>query len=349
MTSSCAVYFAGPEQPGRLRHLLAERIAATPAGGYIHWVTYYFRDRQLAQALIDAHQRGVTVTICLAARPRTADANDAVINMLTAAPGDGLRRISLPGLPAPAGRSLGMQLHEKIYCFSHPMPCAFIGSFNPSGDVPEERPDIITEIGDQDRGYNYLVALTEPRLVAVLTEHAQRMYQHPPTLTGALLHRLSHRANLCVKADHTHLYFWPRQRGQPLIDLLGQFGRGAVVRIAASHISAGPAIHAMIALARRGARLDILASASLRRISHKTEQQLRGAGIGIRRIGNKSTMPMHLKFMLVAYRQQRWSVFGSVNWTWPSLWLNYEVAAISRDPELYAAFAHIWAVLQDKE
>ena len=57
-------------------------------------------------------------------------------------------------------------LHEKLYCFSHPRPVALIGSFNPSGDDPEEQPEIIDEIGDQDLGHNVLVAIYDPALVS---------------------------------------------------------------------------------------------------------------------------------------------------------------------------------------
>ena len=54
--------------------------------------------------------------------------------------GAGLRAVSLPGIPAPAGRAWQAQLHEKLYCFSHPEPIAFVGSFNPSGDNPKSAP-----------------------------------------------------------------------------------------------------------------------------------------------------------------------------------------------------------------
>ena len=47
--------FGGPDRPPRyLRDFLESCIAAVPAGGTIDFATYYFRDRALAQALIDA-------------------------------------------------------------------------------------------------------------------------------------------------------------------------------------------------------------------------------------------------------------------------------------------------------
>ena len=61
-----AVHFGGPDRPaGALRDVLAERIAAVPAGGAIDWITYYFRDRRLAQDLIAARHRGVDVRVTL--------------------------------------------------------------------------------------------------------------------------------------------------------------------------------------------------------------------------------------------------------------------------------------------
>ncbi len=352
MRESYQVHFGGPERPRHLRDLLAERVRATPAGGYIHWVTYYFRDRRLARALIDAQRRGVKVTVCLAAQPRTAAANAAVIALLAGAPGSGkgldggLRLISLPGIPAPAGRAWRAQLHEKLYCFSHPTPTAFIGSFNPSGDVPEERPDIIREIGDQDRGHNVLVALSEPRLAAALREHAQQIYSPPPPPPPPRIgHRFTRRANQVLHSGHTRIHFWPRCRQQPLIALVGRLGQGAHLRLAASHLSARAAIKALCACAARGAKVEILAGASRRRVSENTEQRLRAAGISFRRIGSESETPMHLKFMLAEEGRQRWTAFGSANWTWPSLWLNYEIAAVSEEPALYAAFAAHWQAL----
>ena len=92
------VNFGGPDMPdGCLRDVLAERIAAVPEGGAIDWVTYYFRDRKLAEGLLLAHRRGVKVTVTLEGSPRTAHSNNRVIEMLTGPDrlGAGLRILSL--------------------------------------------------------------------------------------------------------------------------------------------------------------------------------------------------------------------------------------------------------------
>jgi hypothetical protein len=164
---STEVYFGGPDcARGRLRDVLAQRVSQVPAGGAIDWVTYYFRDRRLAEDLLAARRRGVTVRVTLEGRPRTPHANDRVVRMLGGPDGlgEGFRLI---------GRATDSKyqalwrprLHEKLYCFSHPEPAAFIGSFNPSGDDPEDSPAVIREIGDQDRGHNLLVELRDRRLV----------------------------------------------------------------------------------------------------------------------------------------------------------------------------------------
>ena len=145
------VHFGGPDMPAyRLRDLLEERIAAVPSGGAIDWVTYYFRDRRLAEALIQAQHRGVKVTVTLERSPRTASANKMVEAMLSGENGlgAGFRSLSLPRVPTPVGIVWKPHLHEKLYCFSHPKPTAFIGSFNPSGDSPEDQPEILREIGE---------------------------------------------------------------------------------------------------------------------------------------------------------------------------------------------------------
>lgn len=331
------VHFGGPEHPNHLREVLAERIAAVPPGGNIHWITYYFRDRNLAKILLDAHRRGVKITVCLAARPRTCHANDAVIAMLAGpnALGDGLRAISLPAIPALPGRAWGLQLHEKLYCFSHPEPVAFIGTFNPSGDDPEDRPDIIREIGDHNRGYNVLVGLKDPVLTQQLADHARSLHRSPL----GLCHRFSAAANQRLVTKDTSIYFWPRSTRHPLIQFLNRFGRGARVRIAASHLRSSSAVNVIIALARRGANVEILTEPTLRRVTARAEQRFNAAGIGFTRVTDLGGAPMHFKFVLIEQANQAWSIFGSFNWTKPSFWLNYEIAAISTDPVVFKALA----------
>jgi phosphatidylserine/phosphatidylglycerophosphate/cardiolipin synthase-like enzyme len=342
------IYFGGPDlPPGRLRDILAERVAAIPAGGSIDWVTYYFRDRQLAEELLRAHHRGVRVTVTLEGRPRTPDANDEVIAMLSGPDGldKGFRTLSLAGVPTPSGKVWKPRLHEKLYCFSHPKPVAFIGSFNPSGDDPEERPDIISEIGDQNRGHNVLVGLTNPSLVDGLVSHARWISR----ARHSLFSRFFANGKQTLQTEDTQVYFLPQLRTHAVVRFLGRFGKGACIRIAASHIRGKSTVNAILGLSQRGAALEILAESTLRRVPTEVEQQLTSTGILFRRVSHPEGLPMHNKFVLVEENRHRWVVFGSYNWTTRSYWLNHEICAISADPKLFNAFAERWEVMKSQK
>ncbi len=338
------VYFGGPDcAPARLRDLLAERVAAVPAGGAIHWVTYYFRDRRLAEELLRARHRGAAVNVTLEGCPRTAHANDAVVRLLAGPDGlgHGFRSVIHGQMPTPPGIVWKPHLHEKLYCFSHPRPVALVGSFNPSGDEPEEDPAVVREIGDQDRGHNALIELRDPRVVDGLVSHARRMH----ATHHSVLERFSRDANRPLQGENLELHFWPRVRPNPVIRLLRRFGRGTRVRIAASHIKGPASVTALLTLARRGAALEILAEATTRRVSPKVERLLTEAQIPIRRITHPAGLPMHNKFLLIEQARRRWVVFGSWNWTTRSRWLNHEIGAIAQDPKLFDAFAARWEAL----
>ncbi|MGG7054315.1 phospholipase D-like domain-containing protein [Nitrosomonas sp. ANs5] len=347
MQSAYEVHFGGPDQgSGYLRNLLARHIAAVPVGGTIDWTTYYFRDLALAKALIRARRRGVRITLCLAGQPRIADANDEVIRLFSGSGGlgDRLRTVTLPGVLAPRKRAWRPQLHEKLYCFSHPAPVAFIGSFNPSGNPFEQRQDIIREIGDQDQGHNMLVGLHDPLLVAPLVDHVRQLHQTSP----GLLYRFSKQANQIVRSAETTIHFRPSFQAHPVIRFLNEFGSGAHVRIAASHIRTKRAVEVMAGLAKRGAAVEIIAERTFRRVTPRVEQSLLAAGIRFTRKKSADGLPMHLKFVLIEDRGQVWSIFGSFNWTRPSFWLNHEIIAISTSYQLYRAFLDRWKMLENE-
>lgn len=346
MKQAFDLHFGGPDLPrGALRDLLARRVAETPAGGSIDWIAYYFRDRRLAAALVAARRRGADVRLTLAAKPRIADANDAALRLLVGVDGlgDSLRLVSLPGLPAPGGKSWRPQLHEKLYVFSHPQPMACIGSFNPAGDEPEARPDIVQEIGDHNVSHNLLLGMRDAALVARLRDHARALHSHPP----GLLHRFGRRVGADFRRGGTSIHFWPRLRPHPLLRLLRRFGSGARVRIAASHIRARAGIRAIEALVRRGAQVEILGEATRRRAPERAARRLAASGAAFRRIGDGENLLMHLKFALLEGGGERWSMVGSCNWTNPSFWLNHEIAAISDDLALFESLGEHWRRLQN--
>ena len=219
-------------KPGKLRDILEDRIASVPAGGAIDWVTYYFRDRRLANELLKAHHRGVKVSVTLEGGPRTLHANDAVVDMLSGMDGlgKGFQTLTSAGLPNFSGRPWKPYLHEKLYCFTHPKPVAFIGSFNPSGDDPEEDRSIIDEIGDQDQGHNVLVGLHDPTLVKCLVDHARLLNLGH----NSMFNRFSDTTNNAFKGDDTEIHFWPRSSPHPVKKFLDRLNPGARIRLAAS-------------------------------------------------------------------------------------------------------------------
>jgi len=347
-SESFEIHFGSPSKPaGYLRDLLASYIAAVPPGGTIDWVTYYFRDIRLAESLLQAHKKGVKVTVSLPATPRVSEANKTVIRMLSGPNGlgEGLNVVNFPGIPAPPGKAWKPQLHEKLYCFSHPEPIAFVGSYNPSGNNPEKQPDVIREIGDQDRGYNVLAGIVEPSLVHHLIEHVRRLHRAPPNL----FYRFTGNANHVLKSSDTTIHFLPSLRPHPVVQFLNQLGSGARVRIAASHIRATNAADIMIELARRGAEVEIIAESTHRRVTPAVEQRLIDAGIRFRRANIPGGAPMHLKFVLVEDRGQVWSIFGSFNWTKPSFWLNHEIIVITSNPSIFNQFSNCWNMLKNEE
>lgn len=338
------MYFAGPAQSGcGLREALQQKIEATPGGGAIDWVTYYFRDRELARQLVRARRRGVSVRLTLAGKPRSSEANDAVIELLSGPRGlgGGLRLVTPWGLPAPRGRAWRPQLHEKLYCFSHPRPVALIGSYNPSADNPELRPDIVAEIGDHQRACNALVGITEPALVAALVEHARRLNNNH----AGLFYRFSGAANRVLEGTGIKLFFWPRIGKHPIMAFLRQLPTRSRIRLAASHLRSGKMVELLAGLARAGVDIDVAAAACCRRVPPSVERALARARVKMRRVTRPDGHLMHLKFILVEAGNRRWTVFGSFNWTNPSFWLNYEIAAIAADPRLFAAFDRQWQLL----
>ena len=247
-----------------------------------------------------------------------------------------------PRVPMP-GRKMGNpNLHEKLYCFSHPKPIAYIGTFNPSGNDPEERPDVIRLIGDHNRAHNVLVGVSEPALVDGLVNHAR------------WVHRARHRifepffadANRILRGANTKIHFLPRAQPHAAASFLKRFGAGARIRVAASHLNGMTAVETMLKISRRGAALEILAEPTLRRVSLKAEKKLAAAGIPFRRVTHAENVPMHNKFVLVEQKNRRWVVFGSYNWSTLSFWINQEICAISSEPKLFDAFAERWEALE---
>lgn len=329
------VFFGDPDEPGKLRDLLAMRVEAVPAGGEIVWLTYYFRDEALVDALIRAHRRGVRVLVSIEGAPRMRRANKVVIAKL-ADPvngiGDGLRVVR---------RGFFRHLHEKLYCFSHPWPVALAGSFNPSGNSPED-PEMIRKIGDQDRGHNFLAELSGP-VVAPLAEHARQIHDHVPTL----LHWLSPKSSRPIVAGRLKAFLFPRL-DNPLEQMLSTLPPGSRLRIAASHLRDGHVAGLLATLAAAGVRIELLTEATRRRVPPAIERQLLASGVKFERYRHPHHLPMHNKFLLAETPQGRWVAFGSFNFTRTSRWLNTELLMTSEEDHVFEAFATRWDRMREE-
>lgn len=321
------VFFGGPDQPsGFLRDLLARHVDAVPAGGEILWATYYFRDLALAETLIRAANRGVTVKLCLEASPKLGTANQAVRERLAAPEGIG------EGFKA-VKHLLPAHLHEKIYYFSHPSPVVLVGSFNPSGNTPED-PEVVAKIGDQDRGHNCLVALDAPAAVASLKRHVLSLHAGDEGLSAYF----DRSAQTDFRSDRLSIFHYPRWDSAVLPRLLAErkYDR---IRIAASHFRDRSIAQALGHQVRDGASVTVIAHDTLRRVPRRIEAFAKAQGITFIRYAHPESLPMHSKFILLEAEGFRRVVFGSMNLTLTSRFLNNEIlVALDGEPDIFAAF-----------
>ena len=326
------VHFGGPDrQPRSLRNILEARINAVRAGGSIDWMTYYFRDGGLADALVRAHRRGVKVRVCVEGKPRLGMANGDVIKRLrdpSSGIGSGLQVVK---------HLLPLHLHSKIYCFSDPQPTALVGSFNPSGIAHE--PDwVIGEIGDQDRGHNLLVELNDPAIVSRLAERVAALHES----RGSFAYR-RHSADASFAHEGLEAVFFPLLGRNPLISKLGDLRAGSTVRIAASHVRDPFVARTLGRLVKRGVEVTILTGHTMRRTPRRTERYLLDRGVKVFRFANRDGFPMHAKFILAEGPEGRWCAFGSFNLTLTSRWLNHELLMFSSDAPLLHQLSDRWS------
>jgi phosphatidylserine/phosphatidylglycerophosphate/cardiolipin synthase-like enzyme len=130
-----------------------------------------------------------------------------------------------------------------------------------------------------------------------------------------------------------------------VLSLLRRAAPGTRVQLVTSHLSGPSALHSLLALARRGLRLEILVGGTERRVPPRGEARLAAAGIAVRRVLHPDGVPMHDKFLLSEAPDQRWVAFGSFNWSEPSRRFNREIGVISRAPALWDAFLARWQAL----
>ncbi|MEO6080090.1 MAG: phospholipase D-like domain-containing protein [Steroidobacteraceae bacterium] len=333
------LHFGGPDQPPRALSMLLHRlITASVPGDRICWVTYYFRDRVLARALMDAADRGVQVSLLVDGSPRRKSANDAVLSMLRT---HGLRGgLAVHNKPA-WGRRLHPHLHAKLYVFAGQQPVALIGSFNPSGDEPEEDPDVIAEIGDQDRGHNMLVEIGDPALVAALEQQAQLWRQH----SSSPLLRLRALQNRVLQADALTVYLYPRLRTSIVESDIATLAAGDRISGALSHVKPGPFTRALGAAAARGVAVNLIVHDTERRVPEAMLTQLTQQGIQVQRYRHPAGLPVHAKYLLLQGPAFHCGYFGSFNFNTRSRLLNIELLARCTDPAVLAVLQERFAAL----
>ena len=324
-----AVHFGGPDRPpGALRSLLLRKVRSAPPGSAIDWATYYFLDRELAQALIDASDRGVRVTLVVEGDPRLAGANDPVLDLLKRHGLSGGLTVRAPR-SFPADRLSG-KLHSKIYAFSAPAPVALVGSYNPS-DGGYADSATIREIGDQDRGHNLLVEIVSRPLASTLAAHVRRL-----AARGGEADRFAATQNRTYRDGGTQLYLYPRLRPNVVERAVDGLGQGDRLWAAVSHLK-DDAVDTLAEAAGRGAKLHLIVHDTERRVPEAAVQQLSNAGVSVRRYRHPAALPMHAKFFLLQRGDERVSYFGSLNFNQNSRLLNEEVLIRSTDPGLFRA------------
>lgn len=332
------VYWGGPDRrPRLLRDLLEECVHAVPGGGEILWITYYFRDEGLAAALLQAQRRGVRVRVVMEGNPRTGRVNVRVRNLLQGfdALGRGLRVLNHRMINNWFLR--GCRLHEKLYYFSHPSPLALVGTFNPSGNIPEDSA-VILKIGDQDRGHNVLVDIRDPVLVEGLYQHAQRIFseRHGPW------ERFLPESNRVLTSGRTRILFFPRSHRKDFHSLFDGMKAGSSLRMAVSHLNDPGVCKLLYELARKGVHIEILAHDTQRRVPSWVEKQMLKNGISFNRYIHPEGLPMHNKFMLIDSQDRQRLTFGSMNLSVRSLRANHELLVIDEHPGLYQTFEQRW-------
>lgn len=332
------VFWGGPDRPPRLlRDVLEKKIHGVPTGGEITWVTYYFRDEGLAQALLKARGRGVNVRVVMEGSPRTGAVNNGVRKLLESkdALEKNLRVLSHRMIDNRFLRRC--RLHEKLYYFSHPVPSALVGTFNPSGNHLEDS-EVIRKIGDQDRGHNVLVDVMDPCLVEELHRHAHRMFK----LWHGAWERYLPESNRVVVSGKNRIIFFPRSKLKDFEELFDGLNGESRLRMAVSHLNDRRICKRLFGLAKKGVRIEILAHDTKRRVPVWVEKQMLLNGIIFNRYVHPENLPMHNKFMLIDAPERHIVTFGSLNLSVRSLHVNHELLVISEEPFLYQAIQQRW-------
>ena len=310
-------FFGSPSKPGALQALLAQAIDRVPAGGEILWATYYLANVALMERLRLASLRGVKLMVALEARPRRPAVNAEAFKRLGALTG-----LSL----VPVRSRIYAHLHEKLYYFSHPQPFFLVGSYNPSMDASLDA-DAVLDIGDQDQGHNVLVQVDSAQAVERVRQHLRAYLGEAAPVPYAL-------------TDELAVTFLPEDGRAPHLQWLQRDWQE--IHIAMSHLRDGTVVNRLGRQARKGCKVRIICHESHRRFPARHEHALRDAGVEVFRYCHPRQFPMHSKFTLLANGTERISLYGSLNFTKTSRWLNREVLVRSDAARTYDSLLANW-------
>jgi hypothetical protein len=212
-----------------------------------------------------------------------------------------------------------------------------VGSFNPSGNEPEYDPELVADIGDQDRGHNMLVAIAEPRLLSAFNGRVAAIHAGRSPYGSLAL-----PSNSSVQSGDYQAWFFPRLGANPLDGRLAALGPGSSLRIAASHVSERATADLLTRLAARGVSVEVLTHHTLRRAPEEVADRLRAGGVRVYRYEHPQELPMHSKFILARSGDTVWSAFGSYNLKRRSRWFNQELLVFSSDADLWRLLDARW-------
>lgn len=112
--------------------------------------------------------------------------------------------------------------------------------------------------------------------------------------------------------------------------------------MAVSHLNDPGVCKRIVALARQGVHVEILAHDTRRRVPSWVEKKMLQNGITFNRYVHQDGLPMHNKFMLIETPERHLLTFGSMNLSVRSLHTNHELLVIDESPDLYEMFRLRW-------
>lgn len=339
MSFTSNILFGGPDKEKNiLRNKLLTYIQQTPSNGEIRWMCYYFNEPTLFNALIEASQRGVNIELILDGNPRTPEINQASLTTLKDYPAIKFTTVNTKPLWKYLGIDWHAHMHSKLYYFSLPKPCVFIGSYNPTADLQYIKQSLIESIGDHSISHNVLVKIEEEKVVACLLQYFNNM-KIPNYLHWGRFKAVNNNRQKYKQWD---INFLPRYKSHPIHTLLERKDKSASIKCAISHLK-GPGIERpLIKAIKNGKNVEVILDSTKRRVSQNKLTYLERHKIKCHQIKTDNHALMHNKFIIYKSDMEHCVLFGSFNWSRRSWWLNHEILACSRNEDIITGFEQRW-------